>query len=615
MAPAKHMAKLKHWFFGFGLVAGLFFLGHGCGKSSSPPPSSGPATPSTPAAVPAAQTATNTPSLLTLQQPPPRPAQPRQILYNGLALNPPWPPRYPQLSPDPQVPPYLRETPAVVPIDIGRQLLIDNFIIESSTNMRQTFHIAEAYPANPVLAPDQPWETDGGKSEAIASNGGVWYDQQDKLFKMWYTAAGGKVTCLAVSTNGTNWSKPILDVVKDSNIVFNQPNITETVWQDVFDGDPARRYKLFQMDASKRFNFFFSGDGIHWGQSQGQSEACAPGSTVMYNPVRQVWTFGISSESPFGRAFRYHESKTLEGGVKWNAADPLWWQGVDRADLVGNDPRSQLLGMTVIPYESLLVGLFTLGDAPPPPARPKPNKIEIGFSRDGFHWMRPDRRAFIPLPENPGAWNGADSFPCPGTFLMVGRRLHFYTSGRSATGVASTGLATLRRDGFASMDAETNGVLTTWPVTFTGKFLFVNVDNPTGELRVEILDQDNKVIPPFTKENSVPINIDSTLILANWKDVKDLTQITNKPVRFRFSLNKGSLYSFWVSPTFGGASRGFLAAGGPHYTMQIDSIGTSSYRPLPVVTNLIPSQRVAAADPATLTLPTPPPANPPPKAP
>ena len=54
----------------------------------------------------------------------------------------------------------------------------------------------------------------------------------------------------------------------------------------------------------------------------------------------------------------------------------------------------------------------------------------------------------------------------------------------------STGLATLRRDGFASLDAgDEEGTITTRPVMFTGKHLFVNVDAPRGELRVEILDE------------------------------------------------------------------------------------------------------------------------------
>jgi len=58
---------------------------------------------------------------------------------------------------------------------------------------------------------------------------------------------------------------------------------------------------------------------------------------------------------------------------------------------------------------------------------------------------------------------------------------------------ASTGIAILRRDGFASMDAGAKaGNLCTRPVTFNGKHLFVNVDALEGELTVEIRDLDGR---------------------------------------------------------------------------------------------------------------------------
>jgi hypothetical protein len=70
----------------------------------------------------------------------------------------------------------------------------------------------------------------------------------------------------------------------------------------------------------------------------------------------------------------------------------------------------------------------------------------------------------------------------------------------------------LRRDGFASMDAnKKTASLTTRPVTFKGKHMFVNVDCPKGELKVEVLDKDGKVIEPFTLANCEPVSSDKTL--------------------------------------------------------------------------------------------------------
>jgi len=48
--------------------------------------------------------------------------------------------------------------------------------------------------------------------------------------------------------------------------------------------------------------------------------------------------------------------------------------------------------------------------------------------------------------------------------------------------------------------------------------------------------------------------------------VRDLSALAGRPVRFRFSLQRGALYAFWVSPSVSGVSRGFLGAGGPGFT-------------------------------------------------
>ncbi|WP_437203582.1 hypothetical protein [Planctomicrobium sp. SH664] len=132
---------------------------------------------------------------------------------------------------------------------------------------------------------------------------------------------------------------------------------------------------------------------------------------------------------------------------------------------------------------------------------------------------------------------------------------------------ASTGLAILRRDGFASMQAqEQQGTLTTRPVTFTGNQLFVNVKAPQGELRVEILDEAGKPIAPFTRENCQPVSVDSTRTRISWNQASDLSQFSGRPVRLRFSLSNGELYSFWGSPDVNGASLGYVAAGGPEFS-------------------------------------------------
>ena len=173
---------------------------------------------------------------------------------------------------------------------------------------------------------------------------------------------------------------------------------------------------------------------------------------------------------------------------------------------------------------------------------------------------------------------------CAGGPLVVGDRLYFYFSGHAKPRDgdawdrdASTGLAFLRRDGFASMNAgEEVGTLTTRPVTFRGKHLFVNVDCPDGELTVEILDEDGKPIEPFSRKNCHLVSSDKTLEQVTWQQDNDLSALVGKPVRLRFHLKTGSLYAFWVSPDQSGASYGYVGAGGPGITGPRDTGGKNA---------------------------------------
>jgi len=63
-------------------------------------------------------------------------------LYNGIELPAEWPPRHLDRTSDTPMPvPYLQAPPAVIPIDVGRQLFVDDFLISDST-LTRTFHRA-----------------------------------------------------------------------------------------------------------------------------------------------------------------------------------------------------------------------------------------------------------------------------------------------------------------------------------------------------------------------------------------------------------------------------------------------------------------------------------------
>ena len=128
---------------------------------------------------------------------------------------------------------------------------------------------------------------------------------------------------------------------------------------------------------------------------------------------------------------------------------------------------TQLYHKTAVSYESIMLGSFLIHRGPPNEIcerdrRPKITDITLGYSRDGMNWLRPDRRPFIASSRERGTWNFGYIHPAGGVCLIVADKLHFYFGAWSGVSPAlgadmyaggSTGLATLRRDGFASLEA------------------------------------------------------------------------------------------------------------------------------------------------------------------
>ncbi|MBN2311713.1 MAG: glycosyl hydrolase family 32 [Candidatus Hydrogenedentes bacterium] len=529
------------------------------------------------------------------------------LLFAGSAVGqvddgravPPWPPERTLdevLGRQPMPVPWLESPPAVIILGEGRQLFVDDYLI-AETDLTREFHKPLPHAGNPLVRPDRPWEqqvdTLNDPRETIAFSDGVWFDPSRRRFLMWYES-GRQRTCYAESLDGIHWEKPLLDVRPGTNIVKEGKRDSTTIWLDLSAADPARRFKMMRCrrDVHPGYTHAFavSPDGIHWHDALPPFVAPkSDRSTFFYNPFREKWVFSVKDVQgdPPTRYRRYYESEEFPPPDGANA-NTVPWVGADGLDApregIGVPPQLYCLDAT--PYESLLLGLFVIWQGNPPnyPARQKINQVFVGFSRDGFHWHRPLREPFIPVSEDPEAWNYGNVQSVGGCCLVIGEQLYFYASGRMTRdvtaheGFSSTGLFTLRRDGFASMNAGARGgSLTTPPLRLEAAHLFVNVAAPDGALRVEILDVDGKPIEPFTAARCEVVTGDSTIAPVRWAEAPSLDSLAAGPVRLRFHLRNGKLYAFWLSPSSSGASRGYVAAGGPGFTGPRDTTGRHAY--------------------------------------
>ena len=493
--------------------------------------------------------------------------------------------------------PWLERPPEVIPIDLGRQLFVDDFLVAESS-LTRAYHLPRKFGGNPVLVPETPLEMKGGgQPVACPFSDGVWYDPRDGRFKMWYHAGWFDGTALALSDDGVHWSRPTLDVTPGTNRVLapvsDWRRDGSTAWIDPHTSDPAERYKMYvyfrsEVDGNAG-RTFTSGDGIHWSGPRTVNHVVGDNTTFFFNPFLGRWVFSINSSQkqfpdphPACRTRNYWEDEDFLRAASWPDGKESFWVGADRLDepdpYVGD--AAQMYKVDAVAYESLLLGALLIHRGPENPTcdergMPKLTEMTLAYSRDGFHWHRPDRRAFIHAERNDRPWDRAYVHSAGGVCLVVGDELWFYygawsgrspKQGRQMYAGGATGIAILRRDGFASLDAgPEGGELTTRPVVFRGNRLFVNVSNLHGELRVAVLDQGGKPINGLAAGECLPIGVDSTCAEVRWTSNADLGAVAGQPVRLRFALRAGSLFSFWVTDDPAGASYGYVAAGGPGF--------------------------------------------------
>lgn len=444
----------------------------------------------------------------------------------------------------------VRDEPAVLslPINVGKekQLFVDDFAIQSRTALTRTFHSAVKHPKNPLIVPEKPWE-----ARSLIASGLVNQDPQTKKWRFWYAAWGkhvGRPTyqCMAESDDGITWLKPDLGLIehggsKENNIVWDKR--IKSLNFDPNTQDETRRYKgLVREDG---FTTVYSSNGLQWERGRPVLEQAYDATTAFWDPATKKWLASTKVWFEGRRVRGYAESADFD---RWT--DTRLSLTHDNQD----SPHDQLYHMTIVRYESIYVGPLKIYHTDTDRC-----EIHLAFSRNAKQWTRPLRTAFIPNASAKGSWDYGNMDQLGG-WQVVGDEMWFYYGGRStlhneSPNDGSLGLATLRLDGFASLDAEVKeGVLVTEPLLLNGKSLYINANAQGGTIRVEIIepyddrtttDALNPVINPFLKATCEPFENNSVRHKVRWEASNDLKALQNKPVRLKFYLKNASLYAFW----------------------------------------------------------------------
>ena len=123
-----------------------------------------------------------------------------ELLYNGIRLPKQWPPD--DIVPydtNPMPVPYLDDRPDVVPIDVGRQLSVDDFLIEK-TDLIRSYHLAEKYERNPILTPQARLEMNHPRNAiACPKDGGDLSSLRNRPVRFRFRMSNGSLYAFWVS--------------------------------------------------------------------------------------------------------------------------------------------------------------------------------------------------------------------------------------------------------------------------------------------------------------------------------------------------------------------------------------------------------------------------------
>lgn len=454
-----------------------------------------------------------------------------------------------------------------------RQLFLDDEGIESINRMKRVLNKPTRYPENPILKPDTNWENQ------CQVYGTVFYDDSEKLFKMYYLTlprnrgiepldlGGGRIraphttlAAYAISRDGAHWEKPSLgqfpyDGDTNNNLLnighYNCEGIAVSHKTD--EPDLGLRWKAFYWDHGSGgfevrdgrpycaegpedgIHVAFSPDGIHWKPYEGNPiirKYCDTNQNVVYDSALEKYV--AFSRFGFGRRLARSESCDF---IHWS--EPKLVLECD----AGDGPGTQIYGAGVDLYEGLYLGMIWIY------REGMDGKIDtqLACSRDGIRWTRvADRMTWLELGDD-DSWEGG-MVRSVGKIIPYNNMLYIYYcgvhgphSGPRFSKIerkfpSCIGLLTQRINGFVSLDSDEEGEMLTKPFTMPKGELRVNADANNGILEVLMCDKQG-----ITINRSQPVSANTIDTVIKWNQTISYGEI----IRLRFIVNHAKLFSYW----------------------------------------------------------------------
>ena len=432
-------------------------------------------------------------------------------------------------------------------------LFLDYWPLEYVRGFERRMGQPVKYADNPILRPERPYEYN-----RVHLYGTALQDPDSGLFRLWYSTHDSKEEenahlCYAISEDGYHWTRPDLDVVPGTNIVFDKEERTHgpSVLLDPRDSDPSRRYKLLMRPGgTPAILAYFSADGVHWRKAQEEpviraNSDCHIG--LYRDPKTGLYQASHRADCPDRRVWRTESEDFLHWRRSVLSLEPA----------VDDPPQTQIYGMQMSPYGNFVMGcisMFNTWESDFGWAKMDGTMdVQLAHSRDGYCWHRTARgRCFIPL-GGEGAWDAQLVIPSTAPILLDDEIRFYYSGAPFPHGRSSDvdpeciGTASLRVDGFVALNVgENTGELLTRAFALREPGIFVNADASRGELKVEVCELSGAAIEGFAFSQCRAVRADGVVQRVTWVEDADLSRIVNRPIRLRVRARRTDMYSIWM---------------------------------------------------------------------
>ena len=486
-------------------------------------------------------------------------------------------------------------------------LFIDDEFIESMDGLSKGVEPAQKTSSTPLIQMDQPWDKDWkmGYTNII-------YDEEEGKFKAWYNVGKNQYPpfdqeedglAYAISEDGINWEKPILNLVEEegskrNNLVFPfyRWGTGHGIIKDPIESDPAKKYKMLFMfqcnhmahaGITQPISIAYSADGVNWEAPKSwvnpvipqgsDTQLCAYWDTDIRRYV--VYLRG----RPNVRIICMSESHDF---LEWTPR-----KTIIEPDETDPPKDREFYGMTSLKYRDYRIGFLSMfhtlnekwvaenGIEDWMPEWTNQMDVQLTYSKDGRIWHRAGNREPILKCGQPGTFDSGTVYPSNSPvivndeiWLYYGGKTDLHGQNRYGENIpGGLNLAKIKKDRLVCIKTDKSGILTTTPIRISSKVsgrpfsvdpttISINAVATKGMIRAEIIDPFDRIIPGFSADDCIPFTGNQTEHKLQWKKTSKVTgntdsqsnDLDNKMTsqssgnfKIRFYLENASLFALY----------------------------------------------------------------------